>query len=224
VPGGIRAYTTRSVQDAGRSRERIGGSECDYIFLKISVMIVVGMDILTSFDHHHSAFCATERRIGSRWARNYVRCATAQGGSHDRSRHPRSRRGCARDPHLHALCEVPPQLQEAEDIPIGPSMRQEGSAESRAHCRDRLMARSQDFIMKELRKAQKFGTTKDMKEGVRKMAIATSIRARANPPMFPRQRGSTQAHNTAFRKQKSFAVYAVYAAFPGSGRDICLIR
>lgn len=32
-------------------------------------------------------------------------------------------------------------------------------------------------------------------------------------------RAEPRPHNIAIRKQKSFAVYAGYAAFPGSGRD-----
>ena len=32
-------------------------------------------------------------------------------------------------------------------------------------------------------------------------------------------RAEPRPHNIAIRKQKSFAVYAVYAAFPGSGRE-----
>jgi hypothetical protein len=53
------------------------------------------------------------------------------------------------------LYAVPKIVQEAQDNPARPSLRQESSTEGRAHGRDRLMARSEDYIMVELRKAQK---------------------------------------------------------------------
>ena len=57
--------------------------------------------------------------------------------------------------------------------------------------------------------------------GLTRQPKLQEIEPGSTPLNFAGCEDQPRLHNTAYRKQKSFAVYAVSAAFPGSGRGTC---